>query len=389
MSQTETTVIPINPPNGTVPYIPPYQQVDYSWVLPVIVVSFIILYLIWDWMGKKGEIKHSDIMPTLDDLDSKGVSINRASLVQMLMVLPAFGALIWASMEYSRGGDPLTTGAIAFAVLGFQIGLIGEMRRRVREKYSGMQVMSGWMYTIDGTKRKYYWRDVEILNERLLPDEDYQSIAIATGNTWNKERLTGHKIYPFLIDNKGACYVITSAPKDVAFSWVKGKDYDDFGEFKIVETGPELHEVAKIHRITNDYAEEDGETFMQRDEYIRVFVTAWDDSRAVAYRGATQPVDITRDAIVGQLCTALGVQHNITAGMINTDRETLMNVLNDQRKLATMAGAIGSGMAAGIVEDKEALGTLDKIGLGVDWMQVIVYGAIFVFGVIFGAGILG
>ena len=396
MSQTTTTVIPyVTSPtvtgipiitNPTNPYVPPDGTAFPSWIIVVGIVVVVIAYLIWNWIEKKGEIKHSDIMPTLEDLDSEGVSINTASLVQMLMVLPALGAFIWAAMEYNQGGDPLTTGAIAAAVIGFQFALLAELRRRTREKYSGMQVMSGWMRTKDGSKRKYYWRNIEILTERRLPDEDYRDIEKQTNGEWSKNRLNKHHIYPFIIDNKGACYVVTSAPKDVAFEWVKGLDWDYWGDFKIVETGPELHEMANMHRVTNDYNEGVGETFMQRDEYIRVFVTAWDDKRSTEYRSSVQPIDITRDAVVGQIAVAMGVQNNITAGMINTDRETMMNILNDQRKLAAMAGAIGSGMAAGIIEDKEALGTLDKLGMGLDWMQIIVYGVIFVFGWILGSG---
>jgi hypothetical protein len=372
-----TTTIPVDTGNGAELLIP-------NWVIPVVILAVVLLYFIWQYLTRKEMIESGDVMPTLTDLDSEGVSINTASLVQLLMVLPALGAFIWAAMDMNAGGDPIRSGAIAAAVIGFQIGLMSETRRRTREKHSGMRVLTGWMRTVDGSKRKYYWRKVEIMTGRRLSDDDYDAIAAQTDDEWNKERLEALHTYPILIDNKAAVYVITSAPESEAFEWVKDSDWDYFGDFDTYETGPELHEMAIIHRVTNDYTEGEDETWIQKDEYIRVFVTAWDDFRSVQYRGSVQGIDVTRTEIIGQIAKALGVQYNITAGMLNTKSETLMNVLNDQRKLEVMASAIGHGMAAGIIDDKEALSTLDKLGEGINWTQLIIYGVVFFFGWVLG-----
>lgn len=253
--------------------------------------------------------------------------------------------------------------------------------------------MEGYLRTEDGTRERYFWRNVEFKSEKHLTDEELvevdkakilfklemfaiikerderiaklpngeQKAALAALEDsdlyWTREEVNMVHSIPIRVDNKHDAYLM-SRYLNTEWDFINGEDYDYYGYHDIKLTGPELRKLATIHRVIELESEE------YRDEYCPVFLVMYDDKMSKDSLGAIAPIDVTRDHAVAGLCKAVGAEERTAAGELNSITEQVMVLENEDKDLDDLSQTIGRKKALDFINSEKRLTMFDVGMLG-------------------------
>ena len=406
---------PIVPPidtggNFTTPivtgyYNPPTQ--DFSAVIGFIVVVFLIISVLWWYYDRKGKTQLKDIRPSVGDLSSQDVSLNKAMFVQML---PFFPPLVGITPVLIMAPDnPSLALAIFVGLISLPALLYMYMKNQSLENNKGKVNMQGYLRTRDGIRMAYFWKGVRFLTEKYLNEEEMkllgaakvskainvlipelevkfdaptgtkkekakkkkeakkakkerQKAKLAEGLTieydseiWNREDIQKAHPIPINIDDEHDCYLMTvNLPTE--WEYVEGEDYDYYGYHDVQVTGPELREIATMHRVIQD---SNGE---YRDVYVPIFLVMYDDKMSADALKKIPEIDVTRDVALAGLVKAIGVEERTTAGELNSITEQVMVLENEDKDVDDLSQTIARKKALDFINAEKRL-TMFDIGM--------------------------
>lgn len=253
--------------------------------------------------------------------------------------------------------------------------------------------MEGYLRLEDGTRERYFWRNVEYKSEKHLTDEELievdkakvifkkemliiiaerdakiaklpkkeQASAFAALRDsdlyWTKEEVDNTHAIPVRVDNKHDGYLM-SKYLNTEWDFIKGEDYDYYGYHEVQLTGPELRKLATIHRVIELESEE------YRDEYCPVFLVMYDDKMSKNALGAIHPIDVTRDHAVAGICKAVGAEERTSAGELNSITQQVMVLENEDKDLDDLSQTIGRKKALDFINSEKRLTMFDVGMLG-------------------------
>ena len=123
---------------------------------------------------------------------------------------------------------------------------------------------------------------------------------------WTDADIRASHPIPINIDDSHDCYLMTvNLPTE--WEYVEGEDYDYYGYHDVQVTGPELREIATMHRVIQ---QDDGD---YRDVYVPVFLVMYDDKMSADSLKKIPDIDVTRDVALAGLVKAIGVEPNMVS----------------------------------------------------------------------------
>ena len=406
---------PIVPPidtggNFTTPtvtgyYNPPTQ--DFGAVIGFIVVIFLIISVLWWYYDRKGKTQLKDIRPSVGDLSSQDVSLNKAMFVQMLPFFPPLVGITPVLLLAPE--NPSLALAIFVGLISLPALLYMYMKNQSLENNKGKVNMQGYLRTRDGIRMAYFWKGVRFLTEKYLNNEELtllgaakvskainvpipelevefdaptgtkkekakkkkeakkakkerQKAKLAEGLTieydsevWNREDIQKAHPIPINIDDEHDCYLMTvNLPTE--WEYVEGEDYDYYGYHDVQVTGPELREIATMHRVIQD---SNGE---YRDVYVPIFLVMYDDKMSADALKKIPEIDVTRDIALAGLVKAIGVEERTTAGELNSITEQVMVLENEDKDVDDLSQTIARKKALDFINAEKRL-TMFDIGM--------------------------
>ena len=392
----------ITPPSGNFTYPSGYYPSgggDMAIVGGIIILVIVGLLILWYYYTKRARVTFSDVRPSVADLSSKEVSLNRAALVQMIPYTPPLVGITPVLLMVEE------TPALALATL---IGLISlpalmyfYMKNQSLQNNKGKVNLVGYMRTIIGDRFSYFWRNVSFLEERHLNEDEIRLIenakilkatsvpsleraAVVEGKLVKKETsviqaelkehgegssieydatvwagadFEGIHAIPVRVNNRFDAYLLS---KNLQTEWdfIDGEDYDYYGYHDVKISGPELREIATIHRVV-EIAEAE-----YRDEYVPVFLVMYDDKMSSDRLKNTPFVDVTRDDAVIGITKAIGAEERTSAGELNSITEQVMVLENRDKELDDLSQTIGRKKALDFITAEKRLTMFDASMLG-------------------------
>ena len=406
---------PIIPPidtggNTTLPidtgyYSPPTQ--DFGAVIGFIVVVFLIISVLWWYYDRKGKTQLKDIRPSVGDLSSQDVSLNKAMFVQMLPFFPPLVGITPVLLLAPE--NPSLALAIFVGLISLPALLYMYMKNQSLENNKGKVNMQGYLRTRDGIRMAYFWKNVRFKTEKYLNDEEMkllgaakvckainvpipelevefdaptgtkkekktkekeakkakkerQEAKLANGLTieynnkiWNREDIQRAHPIPINIDDEHDCYLMT-VNLQTEWEYVEGEDYDYYGYHDVQVTGPELREIATMHRVIQ------GANGDYRDVYVPVFLVMYDDKMSADALKKIPDIDVTRDVALAGLVKAIGVEERTTAGELNSITEQVMVLENEDKDVDDLSQTIARKKALDFINAEKRL-TMFDIGM--------------------------
>lgn len=349
--------------------------------IPIILIAILILvYMLYH----KGKRKSTDVKPRLSDLSKTRMPLAMFMLIQggialgvMMGVFISLIFILWM---------PLLTLTTSGMSLGLGWGLRNEGMNRYRARYKDKFNLEGYLRDKKGVKHPYHWSSCT-KKSTYIPNRQMIESIITQANvdiTNKKDKITEKEfdnvqIMPILIDDDIMVDVIFKGPAGDVFEFVEGYDLDIFGEYPVSVAGPELRYITDLHRLTPDPEE----PYYERNEWVPIFVSVWDDRRSREAVKDMPAIDIELDETHLALAKAVGVEHKYTAGEVNTDRARLLSEQRNARDFDDLVQSVGNQKATEYVRDKEQLDLLDRITEWTSWTTIATI-VIFVVGITLG-----
>lgn len=176
-------------------------------------------------------------------------------------------------------------------------------------------------------------------------------------------------VYPVIINNYWEAMIITRHPKEEAFEWAVGYDYDMHGEFEIEVASPELREVATIHKIGDDPFD----NYYKVNEYVPVFLSVWDDAHSKDKVKGIDHVDTNQNHLLAALLKVIGVERRYTAGELNTDRAALLDALSGNEDFDDMVNSRARAKANSLTDDMARLSAFDVVQDLLRWDYILMF----------------
>lgn len=389
-----TTPVGGNTTTTTFSYPPSFTEGgDIGGIILVVVFVFLGLFLLWQWNDRRKKVNLEDIRPSVDNLSSKEVSLNRAAFMQMLPYMPPLIGItpILIIVEES----PALALASLIAVISLPSLLYMYMKNKSLEMNKGKVNMNGYGRRVDGSRFGYNWRNVAFVEERHVNEDELRIIEEAKilkatsvptlarakplveeddvllqeqlkergeGQTidydvevWKRQDFEDIHTIPITIDNQYDAYLL-SKYKDTEWDLIKGEDFDYYGYHEVRVTGPEIREIATVHRVV----ELDNGDF--RDMYVPVFLVLWDDKMSSDRLADMPPIDVTRDDAVAGICKAIAVDERTAAGELNSITEQVMILENQDKDVDDLSQTIGRKLANDYITSEKRL-TLFDVGM--------------------------
>lgn len=380
-STTTTFTIPTG-----IDYGSPAQTTDFVLVAVAVMIAAIIGVALWWYYDSKKRIKLEDIRPSTTNMSTGDISLNKAALMQMLPYMPPLigitPVLVLAKTE------PLMALVILLGLISLPALMYFYMKAKALEDNKGKVNMVGFLRRKDGDREQYFWREVEFKTESHLTDEELAEIDAAKvcfkeytlkeieareakrkefnkgkkkedqiplvheKDVYTRENIDSVHAIPIRVSNKHDAFLMSLHLK-TEWEFVKGEDYDYYGYHEVQVTGPELREIATVHRVIELEAEE------HRDEYCPVFLVMYDDTMSKKALGAIAPIDVTRDHAVAGLCKAIGAEERTTAGELNSITEQVMVLENEDKDLDDLSQTIGRKKALDFLNSEKRLTMFD------------------------------
>lgn len=284
------------------------------------------------------------------------------------------------------------------------------MKNKSLEQNKGKVNMTGYLRTRDGIRNQYFWRNVRFQTEKHLNTEELELIekakVLKVGSipvpevksddktdkkkdkkektekdekakeeeleakkklaeegpkieydkaVWKAEEIENMHAIPANINNEFDVYLMS---KNVPATWeyVEGEDFDDYGYHDVLLTGPELREIATMHRVIEN---EDGS---YRDVYVPIFLVMWDDKMSADRLKGIPPIDVTRDDGIAGLVKAIGVEERTTAGELNSITEQVMVLENEDKDIDDLSATLARKKALDFINAEKRL-TMFDIGM--------------------------
>lgn len=380
---------------------------DFGMVIIVIVSIFIIISVLWWFFDRRNKLQLKDIRPSVKDLSSSEVSLNKAMFIQML---PFFPPLVGITPVLMMAGDePSLALAILIGLVSLPALLYMYMKNQSLETNKGKVNMQGFLRTIDGIRMAYFWRNTKFKTEKYLNEEEMilldeakvqkainvpipelkvhfvdpdaskeeklvekakneeenrvrQKAKLEEGITieydaevWKDDEIRLAHAIPINIDNEHDCYIMTTnLPTE--WEYVEGEDYDYYGYHDVLVTGPELREIATMHRVIDLGNSE------YRDVYVPVFLVMYDDKMSANAFKKIPDIDITRDVALAGLVKAIGVEERTTAGELNSITQQVMVLENEDKDIDDLSQTLGRKKALDFLNAERRL-TMFDIGM--------------------------
>lgn len=368
-STTTAPTYPIDHGTGT------GGTVDFAFMGAFIVVAVVvILVILFIYLRlKKGEqITGSDIRPTMADMSEGGLDFGKyfafngaLIMITMFIDMGALGLMMENPVLSSLIIASTSLGAYAFKTY---------LRDQARADLTTKSI-EGIYRDKTGKKSTYVWKNVRILDEYILTDSDFKTIH-ASNKDITEEMMAKVHIYPVIINNYWEAMVITRHPKDEAFEWAVGYDYDMHGEFEIEVASPELREVATIHKIGNDPYD----SYFKVNEYVPVFLSVWDDAHSKDRVKGVNHIDTNQNHLLMALLKAIGVERRYTAGEMNTDRAALLDAMSGNEDFDDMVNSRARSKANSLVDDMNRLSAFDIVQDLLRWDYILMFVLMIVIG---------
>jgi len=391
---TETPPTTTTPP--TITYPPSYnpnEVGDIGTVIMVCIAVFIGLFLLWSWNERRQRVRLEDIRPSVDNLSSKEVSLNRAAFMQMLPYMPPLIGITPVLLMVEE--SPALALATLIALISMPSMLYMYMKNKSLEMNKGKINMNGYGRKVDGSRFAYNWRNVEFIEERHMNEDELRLIdeakilkatsipslarampevesdekllqeqltEVGEGATieyskevWKREDFKNIHTIPIGIDNRHDAYLLS---KFLPSEWdlILGEDFDYYGYHDVRVTGPELREMGTVHRVSQL---DNGE---YRDMYIPVFLVVFDDKMSSDLLEGMPPVDVTRDDAIAGLTKAIAVDERTAAGELNSITEQVMILENQDKDVDDLSQTIGRKLANDYTTAEKRL-TLFDVGM--------------------------
>lgn len=400
-----------DPPIATDPYVytDPFSNVpvaDFTWVVIVVVLSCVFGLVAWWFYETRKRVKLEDIRPSVANLSSGEVSLNKAAFMQMLPYMPPLIGI--SPVLILAREQPVLAFAILIGLVSMPALMYFYMKAKALENNKGKINMMGFLRRKDGTRGKYFFRNVKIKTEKHLTDDELTEIDKAkvsfkefineeitkrenkrkksslplehSKDFYTRDNINSVHAIPIQIDNKHDVYLI-SRHLDSEWEYVTGDDYDYYGYHEVKITGPELREISTIHRVIELEAGE------FRDEYVPVFLVMYDDKMSKDALGAIAPIDVTRDHAIAGMTKAIGAEERTAAGELNSITEQVMVLEEQEKDLDDLSQTIGRKKALDFLNAEKRLTMFNVTMFGqVSTVVAIVFSVImFVFGYNVGA----
>ena len=356
---------------------------DFAMIAIMVLLVAIVFSAIWWYYDSKKRIAFEDVRPSIANLSSREVSLNKAALVQMMPFMPPLIGITPVLMVAR------TDATLALALL---IGLVSMpammylyLKNKSLENNEGKVNMQGYLRSENGDRDSYFWRNVEVKSEKHLTDDELSLIDDAKvtfkkemtvviderekerkkaeveiedeGDVWTRKNLDEVHAIPIRIDNKHDVYLM-SVSQNTEWDLIDGEDYDYYGYHSVKVTGPELRKIATMHRVIELESEE------HRDEYCPVFLVMYDDKMSKDSLGAIAPIDVTRDHAIAGLTKAIGSEERTTAGELNSITEQVMVLENEDKDLDDLSATLARKKALDFVNSEKRLTMFDVGMLG-------------------------
>lgn len=380
---------------------------DFGMVMVFIAAIFIIISVLWWFFDRRNRLQLKDVRPSVKDLSSSEVSLNKAMFIQMLPFFPPLVGITPVLMM--AGDDPSLALAILIGLVSLPALLYMYMKNLSLENNKGKFNMQGFLRTIDGIRMAYFWRNVKFKTEKYLNEEEMslldaarvqkainvpipelevhfvdpkdskeekavkeaiaeeekrarQKAKMEEGLTieydvevWKDADIQRAHAIPINIDNEHDCYIMTvNLPTE--WEYVDGEDYDYYGYHDVLLTGPELREIATMHRVIE---QENGE---YRDVYVPVFLVMYDDKMSANSFKKIPDIDVTRDVALAGLVKAIGVEERTTAGELNSITQQVMVLEGEDKDVDDLSQTIARKKALDFINAEKRL-TMFDIGM--------------------------
>ena len=381
----------------------PIVTVDFVTLVMVIVLVLALVVFLWWWYDRSSKKELKDIRPSVRDISSQEVSLNRAMFVQML---PFFPPLVGITPVLMMAPDnPELALAIFIGLISLPALLYMYMKNQSLENNKGKVNMSGYLRTRDGIRMAYFWRNVRFKTEKYLNEEEMKLLAAAkvqkaisvpipelevdfsesddskekkkekkeakesrqkakleegltieySPDVWTDEAIRKAHPIPINVDDKHDVYIMTvNLPTE--WEYVEGEDYDYYGYHDVQVTGPEVREIATMHRVieldNGDY----------RDVYVPVFLVMYDDKMSANAFKKIPEIDVTRDVALAGLVKAIGVEERTTAGELNSITQQVMVLENEDKDVDDLSQTLARKKALDFINAEKRL-TMFDIGM--------------------------
>ena len=321
-----------------------------AFVIVAIVVILVLLFIFLR-LRKGDQITGADIRPTMSDMSEGGLDFGKyfafngaLIMITMFIDMAALGIMLENPIMSTLVIVSASLGAYAFKTY---------LRDSARSDLTTRSI-EGIYRDKTGKKSTYVWKNVRILDEYILTDADFETIQ-KTNEKITKEMLDKVHVYPVIINSYWEAMVITRHPKDEAFEWAVGYDYDMHGEFEIEVASPELREVATIHKIGNDPYD----NYYKVNEYVPIFLSVWDDAHSKDKVKGIDHIDTNQNHLLAALLKVIGVERRYTAGEMNTDRAALLDAMSGNEDFDDMVNSRARSKANSLVDDMDRLSAFD------------------------------
>lgn len=345
----DITVPPVNTNPGTVSPV----SIDMGAVGILLAVLLAILMVVYWWHGKTQKGSGSDVRVEVEDMMDSGITMNMLMLGQFAMLFPLLIGLSWGGLVAQNDfGTGVMISLISVLVTGIVFFIL---RDRSREQNANRYSLSGYLWKKDGSRIKYWFSKIKFGSEIHLTEAEIEAIYSEKLDWKEEDILRKMHVYPALMGDEHRVFLIMDKVMEEAFEWVDDEDYDYFGTITIKSDGPELREVATLHRVAVD-SENDR---FKVNEYVPTLYVVWGAGQAKDSIKGIPVVDPTADKVLAGLITQIGAERRVTSGELNAIDAALISTTRDYSNWDTLAESIGRKKAKEYLRNEERLTTFD------------------------------
>ena len=358
----------VNPPVNTNPTVPVPIDVDIGFVLLLFAGLFVILWYFYRRYQSAHIAAGADVRTPIEKMMYSGWSPNKMMAIQFGVIFPAmFGILFGVQMMISNVGVGI------LMILLSSVGTTAPyfyLKDRSREKTRNRYKLSGYLWKKDGVRIKYDFSNVDFRTEMVLSNKEEEDLYEQNPEWVKTKELDNVHVIPTVIDDKHLIYLLMKRPLSDTFEWVNDEDYDYYGTITIKSDGPELREVATLHRIGDNPEEE----LFHVNEYVPTLLVLWDAGQTKDSTQQIVPIDVTTDTVLAGLIKQIGAEVRTSAGELNSITQQVMVLENEDKDVDDLSQTLARKKAHDFINAEKRLTMFDLGMLGsVSTLMAIIF----------------
>jgi len=346
----DVTVPPVNTnPIGTAPV-----TFDMGQAAGLMIGLFLVLIVVYWYYMRSNRVTGTDVRPKIEDMIYAGWSPNKMMAIQIMVIFPATFGMIFGLLFMAYD---FIFGLIIVCLVGFGTAApYFYIKDRVREKNRNNFKLDGYLWLKSGKRIKYTFLNVAFGTEIMLTNDEVNLLYDENPDWDRKDQIVEKaRVIPTLIDDKYMIYIIMTQPVSETMEWVDDEDFDYFGTLTVKSDGPEMKEIATLHRVRADDDDEDYSV----NEYIPTLLVLWDAFKAKQTIKNIPTVDVTTNTVLAGLTKQIGAETRYTAGELNSKEAALRSKNKGQSLMDDLGESLGRKKAMEYLKNETRLTQFD------------------------------